>query len=78
MKIRSVGAELLPCGGQTKGQTGMTNLIEDFRHFVTAPKNNANCHSMRCNTQRNTHALSNVRAVLTPTEKKLKNKLTKF
>jgi hypothetical protein len=69
MKIRLVGAELLPCGGQTDGQTDMTNLIKDFRHFATASKNNDKRHNMRCNTQRNTHTLSNVRAVLTPAEK---------
>jgi len=44
----------------------MKNLIEDFRNFT----NNDTHHNMRCDTQRNTHAVSNVRAVLTPTEKK--------
>jgi len=60
------GIRVAPCGGQTD----MTNLIEDFRNFVTIPKNNDNHHNMRCNKQRNIHAVPNVRAVLTPAEKK--------
>lgn len=53
----------------------MTDLIEDFRNFATAPKNNDNHHNMRCNTQRNTHNVSNVRAVLTPAEKKTEKRM---
>jgi len=57
----------------------MTNFIEDFRNFATAPKSNGNHHNKWCNTQRNTHTVSNVRAVLTPAGKKeLENKWTKF
>ena len=70
MKILSVGAELFHVEDRrTDRQTDMTNLIEDFRNFAAAPKNNDNHHNMRCNTQRNTHAVSSVRAVLSPAEK---------
>jgi hypothetical protein len=64
------GSRVLSCGGQTDRQTIMTNLIQDFRNFATTPKNNDTHHNMRCNTQRNAHAVSNVRAVLKPAEKK--------
>jgi len=37
MKIRPVGAEIVPCG-QTDRQTDITTLIVAFRNFANAPK----------------------------------------
>ena len=39
MKIRPMGAELFNADGRTDGHTDMTKLIDVFRNFAKAPKN---------------------------------------
>jgi hypothetical protein len=56
------GCRFVPCGGQAYGQTDMTNLIEDFRNFAMTTTTIRAVYT-------NTHAVTNVRAVLTPSEK---------
>jgi hypothetical protein len=37
MKIRPVGAGVVPCG-QTYGRTYVTNLVVTYRNFANAPR----------------------------------------
>jgi hypothetical protein len=39
IKIRPLGAELFPAGGQTDRRSDMTNLVVAFRNFANEPKN---------------------------------------